>query len=243
MVVERVKAAPPAEVIGGAVTLWRARLADWEPQAARLAGWLSADERVRMGRFREPALATRYAIGRGLLRGLLARYLGVDPAALVFQQNAYGKPLLGNPSLIEFNVSHSGETLLIAVSAERPVGVDAERIDDAPISGAEAERVLAPDERAYWGRLPAGARADFFFQTWVRKEAALKALGVGLQIEPNTFSVGVGPLASIRRLGGQHLRVFDLEMTGPIKAALAVIGPEMPGTIRRYELATSALPF
>jgi len=231
----------PHQPPGGAVHIWQACFADWEPQAARLAAWLSADERARMRRFREPALAARYAIGRGLLRQLLAGCLGDDPAALAFRVNGWGKPSLRDTSAVHFNVTHTQERLMIALCAGRPVGIDAERIDEGPISDAEVERVLAPDERAYWHGLTAEAQTAFFFQTWVRKEAVLKALGVGLQIEPSTFSSGTEAIRDELRLADTPLRLFDLEMTGPIMAALAVIGPEIPGKICLYELPASGL--
>lgn len=223
----------------GAIHVWQANLAEWEPQAARLAARLSADERARMARFRDPALAARYGARRGLLRELLGRCLGQDPAALVFSLNEFGKPALnGGP---HFNVSHSGQLMLVALSDRQPVGVDLERIGAEPISDQEAERVLSAEEQAAWRNLPGEELAEAFFRVWVRKEAVLKALGVGLNIEPDTFSVGLGRVPEIGRLGGTPVRVLDLEAAGPTLAALATIGPELPETIRRYDLL-SALP-
>lgn len=241
--VDAANAIPPREPLGDAVHVWQARLADWEPQAARLAAWLSPDEQARMSRFREPALAARYGIGRGLLRGLLAGYLGAAPADLVFAVNEYGKPALLNAPAdsLHFNVSHTDVLLMLALSGRGPVGVDVEQVHTAPVSIQEIRRVLSADEQAQWLSLPGLDLAASFYRVWVRKEAVLKAMGVGLAIEPDTFSVGMGSFPTITQLRGVPLRVHDLEMAGPIKAALAVIGLEMPDIIRRYDLTVSAL--
>src|SRR5215210_8816521 len=87
---------------------------------------LSADERARAARFRFSADRKRFVVPRGLLRVILGRYAGVDPAAFVFSYGSSGKPAIEDPPdarLFTFNVSHSAGIALIAVARARAIGV------------------------------------------------------------------------------------------------------------------------
>jgi phosphopantetheinyl transferase len=101
-----------------------------------------------------------------------------------------GKPVLGGPpgaSLVELNLSHSGDLALVAASFDRRLGIDLERID-ASRSGQEiAERFFSPREIAALRALPRERQADAFFAGWTHKEAYPKARGDGL-----SFPLGVG---------------------------------------------------
>ncbi|WP_051294124.1 4'-phosphopantetheinyl transferase family protein [Pseudoduganella violaceinigra] len=145
---------------------WRVRLdAPLEP------AWPLLDdaERQRAGEFRAAAAQRRYVLARAALRCLLGDALGCGPAQVMLRTGKYGKPALAGVQGLWFNVAHSGDYALIALSSQGPVGIDIEWQD---------ERLRAAEEEALTVRERA-APMDFFAR-WVGKEAVLKAIGVGI---------------------------------------------------------------
>ena len=174
------------------VHVWRAELDVGDTGTARFAATLSADERLRAARFHFARDRDRFTVGRGVLRSLLGGYLGVAPAALAFAYGDHGKPALVGGGL-HFNVSHSAGVALYAVARAREVGVDVEG-HRADFATAEiAERFFSPAERAALRALPVEARCAAFFACWTRKEAYIKARGVGLSLALDAFDVSLAP--------------------------------------------------
>jgi 4'-phosphopantetheinyl transferase len=188
------------------VHVWRALL----DQPASSLSWftriLSADERARAQRFRFEPDRKRAVIGRGLLRLLLGHYLGGPAHQVEFKYNAFGKPGLADTSSVpvQFNVSHSGDVVLVATTIERVLGVDVELIK-ADMANAEiAARYFSPGECRTLLALPSHARAEAFFACWTRKEAYLKARGDGLSLPLNRFDVAFAPHEPPRLLATRH---------------------------------------
>lgn len=153
-----------------------------------LRALLSDGERQYLERLREHDDRERFLLGRGVLRLELGRLLERDPGRLVFARGAHGKLALEDTSACpgtsapqpNFNVSHSGDLILLAFHPARPVGVDVEQecadLDWQPI----AARYLTPEETNRISVLPASRRPAAFLEVWCRLEAGLKARGVGL---------------------------------------------------------------
>lgn len=158
---------------------------------------LDDGERRRADRFAFPVDRRRFAVGRGLLRTILGRYLGRPPGSLRFVANAHGKPGLDPTSVegapLRFNLAHSGSLVLYGVTLGRDLGVDIEQI--RPDFGGEAiaGRFFAPGEVAALRALPEAARTLAFFHGWTRKEAYIKARGKGLAIPLDEFEVSIDP--------------------------------------------------
>ena len=164
------------------VHLWQAPLDPDQRELAALESLLSTDERERADRFRLDRDRARYAAARGWLRRLIARYLDVDASAVTFGRGAFGKPELTHPaaSWLRFNAAHSADLAVFAVASHREIGVDVERVRaDFPVD-AVANRFLSSEEQLALAALPPDRRSEAFFDMWVRREAYLKALGVGL---------------------------------------------------------------
>lgn len=155
---------------------------------------LSAEERARASSFIRAELSRLAIMARGLLRHILSPHAGVSPAALQFACNAWGKPSLiadpGKPPPVAFNVSHSANFVAIAVSGGSTVGVDIERERDLDGLDGLCERFLTASERRRVARVPERLRSDAFLRLWTRKEAALKASGIGLSLDPVRVEVG-----------------------------------------------------
>jgi 4'-phosphopantetheinyl transferase len=152
------------QVIDG-VHIWRAALDD--PGWAEAAE-LPAEERERAADFLREEAARRWVASRWALRRVLGEYLEVAPAAVELEVGRNGKPRLAGSDGLEFNLSHSAGLALVAVTHGRPVGVDVELIEERrPLS---------------------------FYEDWVRREARLKCLGVGLGTPPPPAEVAVAAL-------------------------------------------------
>lgn len=146
--------------------------------------WLSEEERGRAARFIRQEDQTRYTLAHGGLRAVLARYTGLDPAALLFQAGSIGKPALldhqGNQHVIRFNLSHSRGRMLIAVTQGQDVGVDLEEMRDKVEVVKLAERFYAPAEYQKIAGHSGSDQVQQFYRYWVAKEAVLKGQGVGI---------------------------------------------------------------
>lgn len=166
----------------GEVHVWCAPLDLGSASAAALVECLSVDERARAERFRLEQDRRRYMAARGVLRQLLARYLGAAPEFLRLEYGARGKPELapGWAGDMRFNVSHAGTFALYAFTLERRVGVDLERVREVPNAERVARRVFPPDELESWLALAAEDRLAGFFSRWTRLEALAKMHGGGV---------------------------------------------------------------
>ncbi|MDA8522135.1 4'-phosphopantetheinyl transferase family protein [Acidovorax sp. NCPPB 4044] len=170
----------PGTVPAG-LSVWRVPLDLDRPAPAEDWAVLSADEAARARRLRQPADGVRSVRARAALRRLLGERLGVPAPDVPLGTGPWGRPRLASGTGPDFNVSHSGDCVLIALSERGlAVGVDIERID-AILQGTPAERsalealVLSPREQAI-----APAARPAFPDVWTAKEAVLKCLGVGV---------------------------------------------------------------
>jgi 4'-phosphopantetheinyl transferase len=169
--------------------------ADLDTAAPALSRWLellSADERARAAKYRFKRDRERYIARRGILRALLARRLGRAPGALRFATNRYGKPALVGGS-IAFNLSHSRGLALYAFGPNIAIGCDIEFHDQSFLAEDIPERLFSPPElREFRGFAPEHRMAAFF-DGWTRKEAFIKARGLGLALPLESFDVSLAP--------------------------------------------------
>jgi len=178
------------------IHVWRARLDCEAAILKQFEATLAPDERDRARRFHFERDRDSYTASRGLLRELLARYVGRAPAEIEFEYSALGKPSLRathSEQPIRFNVSHSHGMALFAFALGRDVGVDVELLRP-DFGGMDiAERFFSPQEVAELRMLPDALRAEGFFLCWTRKEAYVKARGEGLHIPLDRFHVSLTP--------------------------------------------------
>lgn len=155
----------------------------------RLTGLLTADERGRAARFRFAADRDRFVVARARLRLVLASFGAGPPERIRLAHGAHGKPLLPAHPELQFNVSHAGDLALIAVARRAAVGVDLERLDRRHRLEDVAACCFSGAERAALARLDPCTRAAAVVRCWCRKEAYLKARGVGLTLPLDSFDV------------------------------------------------------
>lgn len=178
------------------VHVWRISLADWDPHVHSLSGLLSEEEAARAHRFLFEEDRRRYTIARGILRTVLGEYLKAAPESLGIALHKGGKPFVAEPTAkppVRFNLSHAGEEILCAVALGTEVGVDIERLDRQTDHLALAERFFSPRELESLHSLSGPELAQRFFTCWVRKEAFIKAIGTGLSMPLQSFTVSTEP--------------------------------------------------
>jgi len=178
------------------VDVWRASLELSTDSVKFLESSLSADESQRAARFHFDADRNRFIAAHGCLRDILARYLHCEPGQLSFSAGTHGKPFVTSASSdrgIEFNLSHSGGVGLVAVASEQKVGVDVERIRQGISAPVIARRYFSKSEVAELLALPSEHREVGFFNCWTRKEAYIKAQGLGLTLPLESFDVSLSP--------------------------------------------------
>jgi len=165
-----------------------------------LRSWLSSDERRRAARFRFSRDRDRFVAARGQLREILARYLGTAPDAVTFAYGPQGKPRLAAHEALGFNLSHSEGQALLAVTRDREVGIDLERIRPDVDCERIAVDFFSTAEAAALMAMPVAARPGAFFACWTRKEAFIKAMGGGLAVPLADFDVSLEPAGPARLL-------------------------------------------
>ena len=220
--------------------VWRVELSSAAAATSNSYGHLSYSERERADRFLHADTRSRWIVARNALRQILACYADTPAETLRFSLSDYGKPqLIGTVAEIAFNLTHTGNLALVAVGSAAAVGIDAEMI--RPIDWRElSESFFAPAEAAGIAALPPDQRLDGFFACWARKEAFAKAVGSGLSIGFDKFSVEVKPDAQPRLLtappGHDTARWYFEDLTERGVAAALVVDGLKP-VVRRYDFA------
>lgn len=157
------------------------------------AGWLDAGERGRAARFRHERDCNRFIARRGQLREMLARDLGIAPGAIRLAEDDHGKPVLLDDRDLRFNLSHSNSRALVVTARGGAIGCDIEWRNPELACPKVAKRLFAPSEYDALTALPPEQWIAGFYNCWTRKEAYVKALGLGLSYPLDAFTVSVTP--------------------------------------------------
>lgn len=177
---------------------------------ATLWSSLAPDERARWGTYLREADRARFLLARGMLRRSLAWLRGEAPAAVAIELGAHGKPrCAGGP---EFNLSHSGDIILLALHPSSPVGVDVERERSVRDWESIARRLFTGTELEALLRQPRHQQERAFLRQWSRFEAEIKARGCGLA-------------GQACPAGNEHIRRWDVTLPGGYVGAAALLRP------------------
>ncbi len=217
------------------VHIWRALFRQGLACMGRLFETLSQGERERAGRLR-PEDRERFIFAHGMLRRLLGPYVGCPPQYLVFKYNEYGKPFLSDSvgsQGIQFNLSHSDEMTLVAVTEGKAVGIDVERMRRIPDIVQMVSRFFSPGERNFLNSLGSAEFMEGFFAIWTAKEAFLKGIGKGLSLGLDTFTLNF--------LAGESRGLISIDDDADAcswKVIRLFPGPEYSGALAVKELGT-----
>ncbi|PEU19244.1 MULTISPECIES: 4'-phosphopantetheinyl transferase superfamily protein [unclassified Bacillus (in: firmicutes)] len=202
--------------------------------------FLSPDEKEKYQRYHSKEDALRYVMGRGIIRILLGGYTGIAPEDLEFEYSQKGKPTLKstrNRNKICFNLSHSAEALVVAITVDREVGIDIEEIKELPEEELLARQFFTPLEYERYRYMKERNDLKAFYKCWTRKEAYVKATGEGLTgafIESDIqFCEGAETILPARE--GKCWILKDLSVTHDMAAALCVEGRSWQTVIHYFQ--------
>jgi 4'-phosphopantetheinyl transferase len=184
----------PPPIDNNQVHVWTLDLQLPPDQLAVSHNLLNTTERERAARFHFDRDRNHFIAARGQLRTVLGRYTGVLPARIAFTYGDHGKPYLaGNLDSLQFNLSHSHHLALLAVTRHHEIGVDIEYLDREVSVSEIAKRFFSQRESGQLLSLHPTAQRPAFFRCWTRKEAFLKAKGMGITFGLDQFSVSLHP--------------------------------------------------
>jgi len=184
---------------GTDVHIWAFPLRVSAERLQQLRALLTPDEIAKADRIVVPVKCEQSAVSRGTARTLLAAYTGAAASDLRFTYGEKGRPYLdcsgldGVGSNLAFNVSHSGDLGVIALTREGELGVDVEELDGKIDLIGIGRRFFSTIEHADLSSQTGDARTEAFFRAWTRKESYLKARGMGLALPLDGFDVTLLP--------------------------------------------------
>jgi 4'-phosphopantetheinyl transferase len=211
------------------VNIWKIDYKSFSGDEKQWLHILNNQEQTRAQKFHYQADRKRYRVTRALLKIILSRISGNNPVDISFSYNNHGKPYLKNTQKISFNVSHSGDLGLIAVSDLTLLGIDVEKYRKRIDPNRMAKRFFSMSEQKELSLLSDNHILEGFFNGWTRKEAVIKALGLGLAMPLRNFDVTLTPGQPARLLNIRHQdekvqdwTINNIPMDGDYAAAYAV---------------------
>lgn len=156
------------------------------------------------------------------LRQIFSDYLQISAEELAIERNVFGKPYLRNFPGWHFNLSHSDEKMLLAISHEMPVGIDIERIKPRHSVDDVVKRCFSISEQNYWVKLPETEKLSVFYDFWTRKEAVVKGIGRGIALGLNRCEINVNQPDQFLNLPvNENWQTHSLKIASNYRAAIA----------------------
>src|SRR5215469_4058937 len=236
-------------ILPGQVHLWWATLECSDAETSQWATLLDAQELDRARAFQFEVHRSQFLAAHGKLRTLLGWYLGQHPSNVSFSISPRGKPSVPSAG-IAFNLSHSGDRMLVAISAGQELGVDLERmrsIGSSSESESLAREIMHVNELEHWLSLPPEHRQAEFFRIWTAKEAVLKSTGQGIAGGLTHFALPPTCELDLQTDGQQRapISIQPVAVSDGFAAALATVGARPRIVLYRFPEdfpATTAQP-
>lgn len=153
-----------------------------------LLAFLSDSEKLASNRFYFERDRKRFLVAHTLLRLILSQYTAQHPQRLQFAKSSHGKPEITNAfGKVFFNMSHSENLVAYVVAPSKNVGIDVQCISPAIDFNSIAKSFFTANELAAMNALPAENRSKAFYRLWTSKESFVKATGLGLSVQLNSF--------------------------------------------------------
>jgi 4'-phosphopantetheinyl transferase len=197
------------QLLTNEIHIWKANL-DAASKENRGIILLSQDERERADRFHSSLDRDRFIAGRSLLRTILSFYTNMAAEKIIFSYTDKQKPFLDHQSL-QFNVSHSEDMIIIALTLNHDIGIDIEKVNP-DYKESVAQRFFSPSENATLLNLIPEKRAAFFYRIWASREALVKATGKGISSFDSAKELSID---------NQEWSLHPLEISPDFQAAVA----------------------
>jgi len=180
------------EIHPDAIHIWQKILTPQLSTVQNYYNLLSESEKSTANLYRFEEDRTRYIVSRGALRTLLQHYISINTQDIELIENPQGKPFINpqqNKNDLQFNLSHSKNCILIAITMAADIGIDVEFQKE--VKPEEVDIAFTKDELNLLNSLSDEAQQQALFNIWTRKEAVLKAVGKGFSISPSAVHVGL----------------------------------------------------
>lgn len=204
----------------GAVAVALVDLEFWRPWLAEAVLLLDTEELARAHRQRLASHREALLLTYGLHRLWLGRVLQVPAKDVPIGRDPVGCPILAGGRYAT-SLSHSGGFAAFAATNQGPVGIDIEPLSRAPTLPEIADAVCSPGEAGHVSALGIVQRGRALLDLWIRKEAMLKAAGVGLAVEMTSFDAPLETLVSVPEGADVHLQVSMVDAAPRARAAVA----------------------
>jgi len=226
------------------IHIWKINISSHHKAWEENISVLSQTERIKTERLINPILQQRAKSIRVQLRLLLSTYLDKHAADITFEQATYGKPYLLNENL-NFNISHSQDTALVAISQLDQLGVDIEYWRVLSEREGIVRRHFSSEEQAQWAYVEASQREEFFFNLWTCKEAFIKATGRGLAMGLSSCSFDLNDFNKLRACSDKYGQPSDWSCHSLVvepKTSASVIVKNKFSSVKMYEFNPEYLP-
>lgn len=227
---------PDFKLQRGIVDIWLCQADTVKDKFDYFRSLLSVEEQARAQRFKLEIHRNRFIMSHGFKRSVLAKYLSIEPAHIQFQSGEKGKPSLiavdDDQQDIKFNLSHTQDITLLALSRDTELGIDIEYMDRKTEWAEICQRFFTDPEQQALFKLDKEKQKSAFYQLWTRKEAYMKVLGSGLSLPPTAFTLTVPPQfpALIKHHSEKYLPTKQIEF----------IDIELPETLNDYRATLAA---
>jgi 4'-phosphopantetheinyl transferase len=202
------------------IDVWAVALDSFALSPVEYEATLTAEEILRAESFCSRLHGNRWIASRYALRTILSKVTHVRSQEVEFKFGANGKPQLVWNKIkdpVHFNLSHSVDVALVAICKDEPIGIDIEMVKRFDEMERVAERVFTPTERAQLAECNTPDYLVDFYRTWTRKEAIIKAIGVGLTANLNSIDTVAIPSGK----EATRWQLFDLDVGDDFRGALA----------------------
>jgi len=226
------------------VHIWTIPISDLKHRLREYKSTLTTPELKRAARLLTDQDRTSFTLARGGLRSILSQYLDMPAKDIPLSYEAHGKPRLSQrvKTTLEFNLSHSGDYALCALTKKNSIGVDIEKIRTADPNHYVrlATRFFSKPEADVLITAPESERTFLFFCGWTRKEAYIKRHGLGLGLPLSDFTVTIDHRKSAQLVDTpwqpndlQKTRIYDLKTENGYRAAYAIASTR-PKRVKYY---------
>lgn len=207
------------------ISIWQVFLPRFFSEINNLTTVLNAEELQRAHRYHFALHRNRFIVARAMLRKILSLYLMISPQEISFSLGEHGKPYLTNNELnIRFNLSHSHDMAIYAITQQNEVGIDIEKIEKN-YKEEVAKRFFSAQEYLTLTQLPPDQQILAFYHLWARKEAIIKVLGKNIYHSTRDFSLDWQQSHEKINFSAQEIYLQGYHIAGQYVAALASLQP------------------
>ncbi len=193
---------------------------------------LSDIEREKFNKFRYWKDAQLFLTGRVIVKIIISQYIHMDIEDIIIKIDRYGKPYLSKIQNIQFNISHSGDWVVVAFSTGH-IGIDIEKIGDFDVDIAKTYFLDTEFQELYQNKNI--KKKERFFEYWTLKESYVKFKGLGLFIPLNSFEIKFeGESISVCQEKHVNLRIYKFDED--YKLAVCTEKKESIRHIKQYDI-------